>query len=163
MNSVQDAPRAYLGGFNIPVDHKMPDLAQVRNQAAKGDLQCTLSDSSKSYSDLRQWTVTQLMRAPILPRLPALNATGKPIGSLLPASWYNSMLPDLFQFCYFCFVGDGKFYCISRYIYFFLIVYSSRKYFTTMYLVSQMDNSCLPGRLRRATEDIRSSRTAGAR
>ncbi len=48
-------------------------------------------------------------------------------------------------------------------IYLFLIAYSSRRYFTTMYLVSGMDHSCLPGRLRRATEDVRSSRAARAR
>ncbi len=117
MDSAQDAPRAYLDGpFDIPVDHKIPDLALVRDQAAKGDLQCTLSDSSKSYSDLRQWTVTGLMQAPIPPRLPAFNVRGEPLGLLPPAFWYNSMCPHLFQFGYLCFVEDSKFHCISRYI-----------------------------------------------
>ncbi len=38
-SAAQDAPRAYLNGFSLPVDYKMPsDLARVRDQAAKGDL-----------------------------------------------------------------------------------------------------------------------------
>ncbi|KAK0502040.1 hypothetical protein EDD18DRAFT_1139018 [Armillaria luteobubalina] len=85
-SAVHDAPRAHVNGLNIPVDYKMPsDLAQVRDQAAK---------------------VAELMLAPIPPRLVALNAEGVPTGPLPPALWYNSMLPQLFQFSYFCFIED---------------------------------------------------------
>ncbi|PBK66635.1 hypothetical protein ARMSODRAFT_960149 [Armillaria solidipes] len=84
-SAAQDAPRAYLDGVNIPVDYKMPDLAQVRAQAAK---------------------VTELMRAPMPPRLPAVNVRGEPLGLLPPAFWYNSMCPHLFQFSYLCLVED---------------------------------------------------------
>ncbi|PBK98071.1 hypothetical protein ARMGADRAFT_1008585 [Armillaria gallica] len=63
----------------------MPDLAKVRNQAAK---------------------VTGLMQAPIPRRLPAVNVTGEPLGLLPPAFVYNSMCPHLFQFSYLCCVED---------------------------------------------------------
>ncbi|KAK0210123.1 hypothetical protein DFS33DRAFT_1378111 [Desarmillaria ectypa] len=79
------APRAYLNGFNIPVDYKMPDLALVRSQAAQ---------------------VTELVRAPIPPRIFVQNARGEAIGPLPPALWYSSKLPQLFQFSYFCSVDD---------------------------------------------------------
>ncbi|KAG7440389.1 uncharacterized protein BT62DRAFT_975945 [Guyanagaster necrorhizus] len=80
-----NAPRAYLFGFDIPADHKMPDLALVRNQAAK---------------------VTELMRAPIPPQVFVQNNRGEAIGPLPPALWYNSRLPELFQFSYLCSVED---------------------------------------------------------
>ncbi|SJL17599.1 uncharacterized protein ARMOST_21153 [Armillaria ostoyae] len=84
-SAAQDAPRAYLDGVNLPVDYKMPDPALVRNQAAK---------------------VTELMQAPIPPRIPFINIRGEPLGLLPPAFWYNSMCPHLFQFSYLCFVED---------------------------------------------------------
>ncbi|KAK0438234.1 hypothetical protein EV421DRAFT_1825381 [Armillaria borealis] len=85
-SAAQDAPRAHLNGVNIPVDYKMPsDLTRIRNQAAK---------------------VAELMRAPIPPEFFVQNARGEPIGHLPPALRYNYMLPQLFQFSYFCFVED---------------------------------------------------------
>ncbi|KAK0200213.1 hypothetical protein DFS33DRAFT_1359798 [Desarmillaria ectypa] len=81
-----NAPRVYLlNDFNIPMDYKMPDLALVRNQAYK---------------------VTELVRAPIPPRIFVQNDISEAIGPLTPALWYTSRLPWLFQFSYFCSVED---------------------------------------------------------
>ncbi|KAK0234392.1 hypothetical protein EDD85DRAFT_843646 [Armillaria nabsnona] len=85
-SAAQDAPRAHLNGIDIPVDYKIPsDLTRVRNQAAK---------------------VAELMRAPIPPQIFVQNARGEAIGPIPPALWYNSKLPQLFQFSYFCFDED---------------------------------------------------------
>ncbi|KAK0187425.1 hypothetical protein F5146DRAFT_935028 [Armillaria mellea] len=81
----QQAPRAYIRGCAIPVDYKMPDLALVRDQAAK---------------------VAEVVRAPIPSLFFAQNTRGVAIGPIPLALWYNFELPQLFMFSYFCAVED---------------------------------------------------------
>ncbi|KAK0501488.1 hypothetical protein EDD18DRAFT_737949 [Armillaria luteobubalina] len=74
-------PRAHLEGFDLPANFKLPNLALVRKEAAN---------------------VTELMRKPEPEAIHGQTSKGQDIGILPTALVYNTMLPNLFRFSYFC-------------------------------------------------------------
>ncbi len=59
----------------------------------------------------RDNAVTELMRKPEPEAIHGRNSKGQDIGILPTALVYNTMLPNLFRFSYFCEEEDGKCYC----------------------------------------------------
>ncbi|KAK0467212.1 uncharacterized protein EV420DRAFT_1636240 [Desarmillaria tabescens] len=84
-SSTVKEPRAHLEGHDLPADFKLPDLALVREEAAY---------------------VQELMRKPEPEAILGRNSQGQDVGILPTALIYNTILPNLFQFSYFCNVVD---------------------------------------------------------